>query len=774
MPRRPAERPAARTLFGRRSTARRFLTAAPLAGALLCPLSAPAQDEPVADPSAAGQPAAAATGAAEIDAPNPLAAEPGTVEEFVSAAARLRRVARPGLARRYLRTLLDSQPSDDALLEARDALGPAIFFELAADPQLRPEGQTLQDRVREAVLARGADPARLDGLIDALIANQREREAATEALTGLGAAATPRLTERLVASVDAVTGDADLTEAITRLLGRLRGLSVPPLTAVLRSPQAPAAARAAVAAALGTTGSQEALDALLTPAFAPDETPSVQLAAQAGLLRLTDGDSLRGLADAAADRLKQRAETLLSDPPAIDSGAADVPLYRYDAAENRLIPAPLAPAVAGRYRAATAAAGAARIAPHRENLHVLELTAALAYEASLAGRGQFLPRGEGTVHRAALSAGSTRLLKALQTALDLGASDAAAAALQVLLDVPTPDLLRPVGGGGSPVVQALRSPAAEVRFLAALLAARANPGPSFTEGAEVVAVFAGALTDAPGGQAVVIDPNPERGSRMAGLLQGFGYRVDLSTSARDGFQRAASGSGADLVAIQANVPDFPVSSLVANLRADARTRAVPLVLYGSERLEPPLSAIANRAGEAVYTEFPVAAETLERRIAPLRQVAEPLPDDLKAEQKRAAAYALSRLAAGDGRTFPLGGAVQELSAAVSDPTVSANVSVALAAIPDAAAQGSLAETLTVVRPGPDAELAAADALTQSVRRYGSLLSDDVVDALRRQAAAAQDPQVRDALLTLSAALPDAEPPLPPDVTLPVQAAVPPQ
>ncbi|MFH5805618.1 hypothetical protein [Alienimonas sp. DA493] len=772
MLRRPAERLATcspfgrRSAFGRASAARRLLTAAPLAGALLCPLAAVGQEEP------AEEPPAAATGAEPTDAPNPLAAEPATVEEFVTASARLRRIGRPGLARRYLRALLDSQPSEDALLEARDALGPTVFFELAADPQLRPEGQTLQDRVREAVLARGADPARLDALIDALTADLRERDAATEALTGLGAAATPRLVERLVASVDSVQGDEDLTEAITRLLGQLRGLSVPPLTAVLRSPQAPAAARSAVAVALGGTGSQAALDALLAPAFAPNETPSVQLAAQAGLLRLTEGDSLRGLSDAAADRLKQRAETLLSDPPAANPAAAAAPLFRYDAAENSLVPATLDPVPAARYRAATAASGAARIAPARESLQVLELTAALAYEASLAGRGRFLPRGEGTVHRAALSAGSTRILKALDTALELGAADAAAAALQVLLDVPTPDLLRPVGGTGSPVVRALRSPAAEVRFLAALLAARANPGPSFTEGADVVDVFAGALADAPGGRAVVIDPNGERGSRMGGLLQAAGYRVDLATSARQGFEQATSGAGADLVAIQANVPDLPVSSLVANLRADARTRTVPLVLYGSIRLEPALSSIADRAGEAVYTEFPVAAETLARRIAPLRAAAEPLPDDLKAEQKRAAAYALSRLAEDGGRTFPLAGALRELSAAVADPTISANASAALAAIPSPAAQNALAETLTVVRPGAAAELAAADALTQSVRRFGSLLDERAVRTIRGLAATAEDPQVRDALLTLSAALPGSGGGLPVEVSLPTQAAVP--
>ncbi len=733
-----------------------MLAAAPLAGALLIPAPSVAQEQPAAPP----------TGAEPIDAPNPIAAEPASPTEFVLAAARLRRIGRPGLSRQYLRALLDSAPTDEALLEARDELGPAVFFELSTDLLLRPEGQTLQVKVREAVAARGADPVRLDGLIDALTAAPREREAATAALIGLGAAGTPRLVERLITSADAVEGNARSGEAIARLLGRLGEASVPPLTAGLRSRQTPAGGRAVIAAALGGTGSQNAVDALLAPAFSPDESPAVQSAARLSLSRLTNNRPLRGLFDVAADRLRQKAERLLSDPPAPVEGSAAIPLYRYDAAENRLVATALPPATANRYQAAAAASDAARVAPGRADLRVLELTAALAYESSLVGRGQFVPRGEGTVHRAALTAGSDRVLKALDRALDLNAPDAAAATLQVLLDVPTPDLLRSVGGGGSPVVRALRSPAPEVRFLAALLSARANPGEEFGDGPAVIEVFAGALTDSPGGRAVVIDPSAERGSQMAGLLQGLGYRVELAVDTRDGFERAVSGAGADLVAVHANVQGLPVSSVAANLRADARTRSVPLALYGHDRLDLPLSRIASRAGDATFVPFPIPPETLERKLAPLRSVAEPLPDALKVEQKQAAAAALAALAQAGPGPFPFHGALAELSSAAADATISADVSAVLAVIPDPIAQNTLVEVLTVIRPGADAEAAAGEALAQSVRRFGSLLTPTAVDAVRRRAAGEQDPRLRDVMLILSRSLPGASEPLPVEVALP--------
>ncbi|MEM9701656.1 MAG: hypothetical protein AAF907_04345, partial [Planctomycetota bacterium] len=269
-------------------------------------------------------------------------------------------------------------------------------------------------------------------------------------------------------------------------------------------------------------------------------------------------------------------------------------------------------------------------------------------------------------------------------------------------------------------------------------------------------------------RAVVIDPNGERGSRMAGLLQGLGFRVDLLATARDGFEKAASAGGADLVAVHANVQDLPVSQFIANLRADTRTRTVPAVLYGQERLAGPLSRIATRAGGATAVSFPIAAETLERELAPLRQAAPPLPDDLTSEQKRVAAAELAGLAEADERTFPLIGALPELATAIADPVVSADVATALATIPRPNAQETLAESLTIIRPGAEAELAAADALTRSVRRFGSLLEPSFVSAVRERADAEQEPALRDALLTLSAALPDPREPLPVEVALPPQ------
>ena len=702
------------------------------------------------------------------DAPNPLLVEPETPVQLVEAAARLRRIGRPNLAKRYLRALLDSNPDDAQLLAARDAIGPATFFALASDPDLRPEGATLRERVDEAFARRSTDPAALDATIDALAAGPREREAAEVTLRGLSELAAPRLAERLVAATDP-TGDRRFLAPVTRVLGELGEAAVAPLTAVVRSRDAAAAGRAAAAAALGRTRVPGAALPLLGPAFDASEEPAVRQAASssaANLLGVRLSDFARAVGGTAARRLSRRAEQLLEQPAAVTSlgenDAAAPALYRYDPAENRLLPVTLSAAAAGRYEAAALASAAARLDPTSDELRAKELAAALAYEQALAGRGAFVPTGPGSVHRAALSAGQNRVLDALDVALDAGADDAASAALQVLLGSPSPALLDGTAGR-SPVVRALASPAPEVRFLAALVAARAEVGPGFADGARVVDVFAAALDDAAGGRALVIDPDGERATRMAGLLQQLGYRVDLSSSGRDGFRRAAQGA-ADLVAVQANVADIPVSQFAANLRADARTRETPLVVYGGPRIERAVTRLANRAAPATFVEFPNDPAVVARQLAALGG-RPPLPDELKGEQKRAAARELARLADRGDDVFPLRSATAALATAATDPAVAADASAALAAVPTAEAQQALATTLLVVRPEGGMRAAAAG-LTESVRRFGSLLPAETVATLKSLPRSAGDEGLRDALLTLAAALPGGGDVLPVRVTLP--------
>lgn len=79
---------------------------------------------------------------------------------------------------------------------------------------------------------------------------------------------------------------------------------------------------------------------------------------------------------------------------------------------------------------------------------------------------------------------------------------------------------------------------------------------------------------------LVIDDNPEQLYIARELLSSDGYEV-LTHRSPFGVVGLIGVSQPDLVLLDANMPTFPGIDLAAHLRADDRTRAVPVVLYSS-------------------------------------------------------------------------------------------------------------------------------------------------------------------------------------------------
>ncbi|MCA9071640.1 MAG: hypothetical protein KDA84_22090, partial [Planctomycetaceae bacterium] len=113
---------------------------------------------------------------------SPLLVEPEGPEEAFEAADLMQRIGRPNLAKRYIQQILNANPDEATLLKLRDKQGPAIFLRMAHDPDLQPEARTLLDKVNTAFRKRGADPQRVNAMINDLSAGPRERAVAVEAL----------------------------------------------------------------------------------------------------------------------------------------------------------------------------------------------------------------------------------------------------------------------------------------------------------------------------------------------------------------------------------------------------------------------------------------------------------------------------------------------------------------------------------------------------------------------------------------------------------------
>ena len=106
---------------------------------------------------------------------------------------------------------------------------------------------------------------------------------------------------------------------------------------------------------------------------------------------------------------------------------------------------------------------------------------------------------------------------------------------------------------------------------------------SFPGASRVVPTLARFLSHQTLPRAVVIDANPNRGSQLAGFLIELGYDSELEANRQS---RICGGrfSAADVEVILISYDLFgqgwALRDTVANLRADSRTAAIPIYIYG--------------------------------------------------------------------------------------------------------------------------------------------------------------------------------------------------
>ena len=125
-----------------------------------------------------------------------LESKPTTPAECVRAAKILADFQRPDLAKILLKKVLDAKPTDRQVAELANQFGPAMFLDLASQPELCPEARQLADAVVAANNRQLQDPKRLAALMkqlqdpaedvraQAIAGLQDARGAGVEALVG--------------------------------------------------------------------------------------------------------------------------------------------------------------------------------------------------------------------------------------------------------------------------------------------------------------------------------------------------------------------------------------------------------------------------------------------------------------------------------------------------------------------------------------------------------------------------------------------------------------
>lgn len=693
-----------------------------------------------------------AAGAGSATEESPLLVEPTTPEGIFDAAVLSDRLARPTIAKGYLEKLLEMNLEDGVLLDLRDKHGPAVFLRLSNNEELRPASTQLLERVNDAFRKRAADPAYVDGVISSLQGTASEREVAQSVLTSTGPVVVPRILERIDRPAP-----GDQYEQLVQALINMGKPVVPVLIAALDTPHKNI--RSASAEALGYIRAQDALPYLWHPAFAEKESPGVQLAARNAIGRILEIDSdkvAQTKAFGAARELANNAKKYFRGGTSREHGdQTTVSVWQWSEDQGTLVSREMTNVAARLRTAQRFARQALSLSPENEEYQSLYLAISLANARQDAGNEVDLPKGPGSVHDLALTSGSDTVSKALGHAVQARNAAAAREALEILGEIATRNQLYIRTGDGSPIIAALNYPDQQVQFAAATTVLKLDPETRFRGSDRVVEILARALLDVGSARCVVVDPNTDRGTTTANLVAQLGYASDFATTGKEGFKIASEHTGVELILLHVNTIRWPLSATIANLRADARTANIPIVVYGPECVKCEVEPMLWRYPSMTYMNESTTLDGVTIQIRPFLESMKspPLTPAQRSAQIASAAHSLAYIAESQRTNiYDLRTTETALTRALNDAPLSHDVLTTLSAIPSVSAQEQLQEFAISDKFETPTRVYCARLLGKHIRRYGLLLSVERVVNLEKAWREAANPEIATALATVVGSL----------------------
>ncbi len=693
---------------------------------------------------------------AQAPGPESFAKTPETPQELWDAADYLVRTGQAPQAVPYLQQFLKSNPTDDQLLEIRDQYGAGSILRLDDYPATQALATPLLEQFNAASQRQARDPERMRRFVLGLAGTAEEQQYAVEQLRRAGPHAVPAVVDALSrAELDPVD-HAQIVQNVARLGPPV----LPALVTVLDSEDPRLAADAAYA--LGRLGDPRAIPFLSYYAGTPHETV-VREPAREAIARIS-GQSYAAQTRAAAGRLADEARRYVTH--SVPFSGPEVELWTWQ--DGRPSPRDVSTDQAERYLGGRFARQALELDPTQAGAQV-----------SLAA---LVLRPGGADPSTALAAGPAVLADVLRLALSNPLPELAAPAAEALGRVVDHDVLN-AGPGVHPLVSALDGRDRRARLAAARAIVGLDPTRPFSGSSRVVPVLATFASMRGQPRAVVIDGETAGANNVSHVLRELGYDALTAPDGRSGFRLASASADVEVILINPTMLEgtWRTRDLLANLRADATTAGVPILLYGPQgvgrgavttgqgpRDEPieisamlpgrtrvsDLVDLAPGVGAVVTpTDAKVFEPVLKRELARLN--ARPLSDQ---ERQAMAAEATDLLAAIATRpNSPLASGLARVEPALSQalretPSVQ-SAATALSEVPDVNAQRELAEAvLDTTRPSA-VRAGSAGALAHSLQRFGALLTNDQVVQLARALDGGEaDPAVRSALAAVIGAL----------------------
>lgn len=650
--------------------------------------------------------------AAQPPGPELFAKEPNTPIELWDAVDYLLRTDQTKKALPYLNRFIQSKPDDATLIAIRERFGAGSILRLSDDPVTRSFAQPLAEAMLAATRKYATRPERVAHFISELRGTPEEQEYAVRHLRQGGPYVIPPLLHAL-AQPRQSANDRTL---VVRGIGRLDRSVIPPLAAALKSPDPAVAADAATA--LGLIGDQGAMPSLAYPATAPTSPPILQGAAQAALRHLTGQPAVFQLQAAVHVLVRQarryhRHQVELGDDP--------VTVWDWNDEQKNVVPREVSRSEAEAIIGLQLANEALKLAPESFEAKLVQQSITLEKAVERVGFSTFAAQDQPIL--ASIKASGPEMLTAiLKTAIADGKTDLAAAAVIALGQV-TDRAALSATGQVHPLVDALYAPGRRVQFAAAKAITVLTPRNPFPGSSRVVSTLGRFLFSQSLPRAVVIDSNPNRGSQLIGFLINLGYDTELAETGNRGFQAATGTADIELILISFDLfrPGWSLGDTLAHLQADARTAAVPIVVYGPLNVQYMRPNLEHDYPGIRFLVQPGDVELLRKQ---LKHLPIPLTDDERSRYARDAALLLAQISLlqKGPLTDDLPSVEPAVTSALNRADTAEPATSVLGRIPDPNAQRSLATVVLDPARPQSLRRKAAVQLVASIHRFGCLVT----------------------------------------------------
>jgi hypothetical protein len=517
---------------------------------------------------------------------------PETMVEFWNAIDFEIEVGRYDLAAKHLHNMLAKNPTNQDLVKLHQSLkgGMSDILKLRRirdwvdenvgsdekkaesrkiNKQARQDVDTLIDKVTKAVKEFLGDPARIRLFVKNLASAPEEREYAIRELAKSGVQVVPYLLTELRQA-----NDRDRS-AILSAMPRLGPEVVPPLIAALESNDA--VLQEELIELLVKRRAVEAVPYLWPLAGNPARPERVRKAATAAIDNLLGAKP--GTLPSAKDALTREGERYYLHRVKFASADA-VPIWRWDGMTSALttVPATKAEEYLGSWFARQALA----IDPTYEPAQVLLLSLALDKAYERVGLAKPLTETAPALHEMLTTVNPSLLVAVLDRAMDEKRTPVVLGAVGALGDVADVRATKPTRYGEPSLIKALVYPDRRVQMAAADSLMRIPGKPSPQAAARVVEVLSRALEAgnmAMGKRKVLVAVSEERLRAETGkAIQDANVEPVLVASGRDALRRLIRASDIDGIVVDSAVSDPTLPYLMAQLRADARTSKLPVLL----------------------------------------------------------------------------------------------------------------------------------------------------------------------------------------------------